>query len=102
MIDGTVVVRCWLRQPDSRPIVRGDPSSRLTGSAMNTVFSCLEASCNPFALMVNQGRVLAAVQRSDQLNGLASRVFRPLDSIPASASDAGEMDDTSPPDRRLE
>ena len=69
---------------------------------MNTAFSCLEASCNPFALMVNQGRVLAAVQQSDQLNGLASQVFRPLDKIPASASDAGDVDDTSPPDQRFD
>ena len=45
---------------------------------MNTVFSSLEASYNPFALMVNHDRVLAAVHRSGQLNALASQVFRPL------------------------
>ena len=45
---------------------------------MNTVFSSLEAPYNPFVLMVNHNRVLAAVHRSGQLNALASQVFRPL------------------------
>ena len=46
---------------------------------MNTAFSSLESSINPFALMMDPATVLDAVQRSDRLNGLASQVFRPLD-----------------------
>ena len=55
---------------------------------MNTTFSCLEASYNPFALMVNRDVVLAAMHRSDQLNALASQVFRPLGELPASDEEA--------------
>ena len=57
---------------------------------MNTAFSCLEASFNPFALMVNQDRVLAAVHRSGQLNALASQVFRPLAEPLPSDDDTGQ------------
>ena len=57
---------------------------------MNTAFSCFEASFNPFALMVNRGRVLAAVYHSGQLNALASQVFRPLDKAHISGKDEGE------------
>src|SRR5690349_3178623 len=45
---------------------------------MHTAFSSLEAVSNPFAQMVDRGRVLAAVHRSERLKGLASHVFRPL------------------------
>ena len=57
---------------------------------MNTVFSSLEASYNPFALMVNHDRVLAAVHRSGQLNALASQVFRPLGESLGSENDEGQ------------
>ena len=56
---------------------------------MNTVFSSLEALYNPFALMVNRDRVLAAVHCSGQLNALASQVFRPLGESPCSENDKG-------------
>ena len=56
---------------------------------MNTTFSCLEASYNPFALMVNRDGVLAAMHRSDQLNALASQVFRPLGELLASDDEPG-------------
>ncbi len=46
---------------------------------MNTAFSTFESAINPFALMTKPDAVLAAVQRSDRLNGLSSRIFRPLD-----------------------
>ena len=62
---------------------------------MNTAFSCLEASFNPFAMMVNQDRVLAAMHRSGQLNALASQVFRPLGESPASDNDEGQAHDTA-------
>ena len=69
---------------------------------MNTSFSCLEASFNPFALMVNRGRVLAAVYHSGQLNALASRVFRPLDREPVSGKDEGQAARTAPADASAE
>ena len=62
---------------------------------MNTAFSCLEASFNPFALMVNQDRVLAAVHCSGQLNALTSQVFRPLGDSSASNHDEGQAHDTA-------
>ena len=65
---------------------------------MNTAFSCLEAAFNPFALMVNRGRVLAAVHHSGQLNALASQVFRPLDREPVSGTDEGRAARTDPAD----
>ena len=45
---------------------------------MDTAFSLLESSFNPFALMVDGDSVLAAVQRSDRLNALARKVVRLL------------------------
>ena len=60
---------------------------------MNTAFSSLEASYNPFALMVNHDRVLAAVHRSSQLNALASKVFRPLGEATGSDDDGGRAHD---------
>ena len=45
---------------------------------MHSVFSSLEAASNPFAQMVDPGKVLAAVHRSERLNTLTSHVFRPL------------------------
>ena len=45
---------------------------------MDTAFSGLEASFNPFALMVDGGSVVAAVQRSERLNALARKVVRLL------------------------
>jgi hypothetical protein len=34
---------------------------------------------NPFVMMTNPETILAAVERSDRLNRLSSRVYRPLD-----------------------
>lgn len=34
---------------------------------------------NPFALMMNPQAVLTAIEQSERLNRLKSRVFRPLD-----------------------
>ena len=62
---------------------------------MNTAFSCLEASYNPFALMVNHDRVLAAVHRSGQLNALASHVFRPLGDLLAPDNDERQAHDSA-------
>ena len=45
---------------------------------MDTAFSALESSFNPFALMVDGGSVVAAVQRSERLNALARKVVRLL------------------------
>ena len=45
---------------------------------MQSVFSSLEAASNPFAQMVDPGKVLDAVHRSERLKALASHVFRPL------------------------
>jgi hypothetical protein len=38
-----------------------------------------QAVSNPFALMMDPESVLAAMARSERLNHLHSRVFRPLD-----------------------
>ena len=45
---------------------------------------------NPFALMMDPEAVLAAMERSERLNGLQSRVCRPLDKplIPIVEGDA--------------
>ena len=62
---------------------------------MNTAFSSLEVSINPFALMMDPDTVLAAVQRSERLNRLTSQVFRPLDKpmLPrVGASAASDLD----------
>ena len=43
----------------------------------------LDAATNPFALMTDPQAVLQAVQLSDRLSRLQSRVYRPLDQMPA-------------------
>ena len=49
---------------------------------------------NPFALMMDPQAVLAAMERSERLNRLQSRVCRPLDKplIPMVGSDDQEID----------
>lgn len=49
---------------------------------------------NPFALMMDPQAVVEAMERSERLNRLQSRVCRPLDKplIPLSASDDADMD----------
>ena len=46
----------------------------------------LEPATNPFALMTDPQAVLQAVQLSDRLARLQSRVYRPLDQQPAGNS----------------
>lgn len=46
----------------------------------------VQAAWNPFALMMDPESVLAAMARSERLARLNSRVWRPLDKLPASAS----------------
>lgn len=43
---------------------------------------------NPFALMMDPEAVLAAMERSERLNHLQSRVCRPLDKLETPAHDA--------------
>lgn len=57
---------------------------------MDTGFSALESSFNPFVLMTEADRVLAAVQRSDRLNSLARTVVRLLDDT-GSEGDEGQV-----------
>lgn len=50
---------------------------------------------NPFVMMTNPETILAAVERSDRLNRLSRRVYRPLDRplIPkVGAKDIAEFD----------
>jgi hypothetical protein len=64
--------------------------------AMHTAFSSLEAASNPFAQMLDRGRVLAAVHRSERLNALASHVFRPLAWQPDPVKGEAEGHDPDP------
>ena len=50
---------------------------------------------NPFALMMDPEAVVAAMESSERLNGLKSRVCRPLDKplIPLVGSDTADFDD---------
>lgn len=50
---------------------------------------------NPFALMMDPEAVVAAMENSERLNGLSSRVCRPLDKplIPLAKSDTAAYDD---------
>lgn len=50
---------------------------------------------NPFALLLNPEAVHAALQSSAPLNGLRSKVWRPLDQplIPKTANDVAEFDE---------
>jgi hypothetical protein len=50
---------------------------------------------NPFALMLDPAAVVMAMEKSDRLSRLHSRICRPLDKVPgavAAAEDAGEND----------
>ena len=46
---------------------------------MQTIASELAAAPNPFALMMNPEAVFAAMEKSDRLARLHSRICRPLD-----------------------
>jgi hypothetical protein len=50
---------------------------------------------NPFALMMDPEAVVAAMESSERLNGLSSRVCRPLDKplIPLAKSDTASFDE---------
>ena len=48
---------------------------------------------NPFALMMDPAAVIAAMERSERLSRLNSRVCRPLDKPLAGAADAPTADD---------
>ena len=43
---------------------------------------------NPFALMMDPAAVIAAMERSERLSHLQSRICRPLDRIPPVPADA--------------
>ena len=63
---------------------------------MPSAFSSLESTSNPFAQMVDRGRVLAAVYHSQRLNALASHVFRPLAWQPNAGKDDEDAHDLAP------
>lgn len=58
---------------------------------------------NPFSLLMNPQAVLDAMEKSERLGQLASRICRPLDKIPgaapeadvAEAAEAGESDEAA-------
>lgn len=52
-------------------------------------------TANPFAMMLDPERVARAVEHSERLNRLHSRVYRPLDKplIPKALAAAAEFDD---------
>ena len=43
---------------------------------------------NPFALMMDPAAVIAALERSERLSHLQSRICRPLDKLPPPSADA--------------
>ena len=43
---------------------------------------------NPFALMLDPASVIAAMERSERLSRLQSRICRPLDKLPPPSADA--------------
>lgn len=55
-----------------------------------------QAAANPFVLLLNPQAVFAAIENSDRLARLASRICRPLDKLPPRPAD-GEVsaDDAS-------
>ena len=46
-----------------------------------------QAAANPFVLLLNPQAVFAAIENSDRLARLASRICRPLDKLPAPTAD---------------
>jgi hypothetical protein len=50
---------------------------------------------NPFALLMNPEAVHAALARSERLNNLNSRIWRPLDQPLIPRSDSDSSDDAS-------
>ncbi|MBT9501091.1 MAG: hypothetical protein IV092_07590 [Burkholderiaceae bacterium] len=48
-----------------------------------------QACANPFAMMLDPERILRAVEASERLNHLHSRICRPLDKAVAAAPSAG-------------
>jgi hypothetical protein len=56
---------------------------------------------NPFVLLMNPESVIQAIERSERLSGLASRICRPLDK-PLIPRAAGETSDADEFDRSLD
>ena len=54
-------------------------------------------AANPFALMIDPAAVVMAMEKSDRLSRLQSRICRPLDKIAGApaAEDAAEADDVT-------
>ena len=50
---------------------------------------------NPFMLMLNPEVVLAAIEKSERLGQLNSRLCRPLDRVPGGATEEGSADNVS-------
>lgn len=51
-----------------------------------------QAAANPFVLMLNPQAVFAAIENSDRLARLASRICRPLDRHPLAPTDGDTAD----------
>jgi hypothetical protein len=45
---------------------------------------------NPFLLLVDPGRVIAAMEQSERLSGLNRQICRPLDRIPGAPAEGTE------------
>jgi len=56
--------------------------------------STVSTAANPFAMLLDPERVAFAVEHSERLNRLHSRVYRPLDKpmIPKALEDAADFD----------
>lgn len=54
----------------------------------------VNTAANPFAMMLDPERVVRAVEHSERLNRLHSRVYRPLDKplIPKALADTADFD----------
>jgi hypothetical protein len=55
-----------------------------------------QSIANPFAMLLEPERVLRAVECSERLNRLHSRICRPLDKISLTAEDATGADADTP------
>ncbi len=61
-----------------------------------------QACANPFVLMVNPQAVFAAIENSDRLARLVSRICRPLDRHAPEATDADTADTADTADAELD
>ena len=71
------------------------PATPIGRSGMSTT----QLAANPFALMMDPQAVLAAVERSERLSRLTSRICRPLDkgAAPTPDAQANEVDGSDDP-----